>query len=136
VCSALLIFYNLSTIVWDLTQGSDLHRTNQHVVGLALSALSNICTAVMARELSAEVERLLLHRIAYIRKKVLFDRATSFLFLGIYYVPALFLFSLCASNFVRFRGRYWFSLVFSIYDTVAMQALAHSCIGEVNVSLG
>jgi AP-1 complex subunit gamma-1 len=50
---------------------NDLHHTNQHVVGLALCALGNICTAVMARELSVEVESLLLDRNAYIRKKEL-----------------------------------------------------------------
>ncbi|KAL6567830.1 hypothetical protein OROGR_001498 [Orobanche gracilis] len=47
----------------------DLHHTNQYIVGLALCALGNICSAEMARDLAPEVERLLQFRDPNIRKK-------------------------------------------------------------------
>ena len=48
----------------------DLNHTNQYIVGLALCALGNICSAEMARDLAPEVERLLQFRDPNIRKKV------------------------------------------------------------------
>ncbi|CAA0818295.1 AP-1 complex subunit gamma-2 [Striga hermonthica] len=47
----------------------DLNQTNQYIVGLALCALGNICSAEMARDLAPEVERLLQFRDPNIRKK-------------------------------------------------------------------
>ncbi|KAG6474566.1 hypothetical protein ZIOFF_068504 [Zingiber officinale] len=47
----------------------DLGHTNQYIVGLALCALGNICSAEMARDLAPEVERLLLTRDPNIKKK-------------------------------------------------------------------
>ncbi|KAJ8773799.1 hypothetical protein K2173_008262 [Erythroxylum novogranatense] len=47
----------------------DLNHSNQYIVGLALCALGNICSAEMARDLAPEVERLLLFRDPNIRKK-------------------------------------------------------------------
>ncbi|XP_019421654.1 PREDICTED: AP-1 complex subunit gamma-2-like [Lupinus angustifolius] len=47
----------------------DLNHTNQYIVGLALCALGNICSAEMARDLAPEVERLLHFRDPNIRKK-------------------------------------------------------------------
>ncbi|XP_073280007.1 AP-1 complex subunit gamma-2-like [Primulina huaijiensis] len=47
----------------------DLNHTNQYIVGLALCALGNICSADMARDLAPEVERLLQFRDPNIRKK-------------------------------------------------------------------
>ncbi|KAG4159243.1 hypothetical protein ERO13_D02G163900v2 [Gossypium hirsutum] len=47
----------------------DLNHSNQYIVGLALCALGNICSAEMARDLSPEVERLLQFRDPNIRKK-------------------------------------------------------------------
>ncbi|XP_014523624.1 AP-1 complex subunit gamma-2 isoform X3 [Vigna radiata var. radiata] len=47
----------------------DLNHTNQYIVGLALCALGNICSAEMARDLAEEVERLLDFRDPNIRKK-------------------------------------------------------------------
>ncbi|KAE9613398.1 putative adaptor protein complex AP-1, gamma subunit [Lupinus albus] len=47
----------------------DLNHTNQYIVGLALCALGNICSAEMARDLAPEVERLLQFRDPNIRKK-------------------------------------------------------------------
>jgi AP-1 complex subunit gamma-1 len=48
---------------------NDLGHTNQFIVGLALCALGNICTAEMARDLAPEVEKLLHSNNSYIRKK-------------------------------------------------------------------
>ena len=48
----------------------DLNHTNQYIVGLALCALGNICSAEMARDLAPEVERLLQFRDPNVRKKV------------------------------------------------------------------
>lgn len=48
----------------------DMNHTNQYIVGLALCALGNICSAEMARDLAPEVERLLQFRDPNIRKKV------------------------------------------------------------------
>ncbi|CAL5421371.1 unnamed protein product [Camellia sinensis] len=48
---------------------SDLNHFNQYIVGLALCALGNICSAEMARDLAPEVERLLQFRDPNIRKK-------------------------------------------------------------------
>jgi AP-1 complex subunit gamma-1 len=50
--------------------GSDLNHSNQFIVGLALCALGNICSAEMARDLAGEVEKLLGSNNSYIRKKV------------------------------------------------------------------
>ncbi|KAL8550468.1 hypothetical protein ACS0TY_009050 [Phlomoides rotata] len=47
----------------------DLNHTNQYIVGLALCALGNICSAEMARDLAPDVERLLQFRDPNIRKK-------------------------------------------------------------------
>jgi AP-1 complex subunit gamma-1 len=48
---------------------NDLNHSNQFIVGLALCALGNICTAEMARDLAPEVEKLLHNNNSYIRKK-------------------------------------------------------------------
>ena len=53
-----------------LTFNRDLNHTNQYIVGLALCALGNICSAEMARDLAPEVERLLQFRDPNVRKKV------------------------------------------------------------------
>lgn len=45
------------------------NRKNQYIVGLALAALGNICSAEMARDLAPDVERLLEDPNPYIRKK-------------------------------------------------------------------
>ncbi|KAI7998982.1 AP-1 complex subunit gamma-2 [Camellia lanceoleosa] len=47
----------------------DLNHFNQYIVGLALCALGNICSAKMARDLAPEVERLLQFRDPNSRKK-------------------------------------------------------------------
>ncbi|XP_006836685.2 AP-1 complex subunit gamma-2 [Amborella trichopoda] len=47
----------------------DLNHSNQYIVGLALCALGNICSAEMARDLAPEVERLLQNSNPNIRKK-------------------------------------------------------------------
>ncbi|KAF0891366.1 hypothetical protein E2562_009802 [Oryza meyeriana var. granulata] len=47
----------------------DLNHSNQFIVGLALCALGNICSAEMARDLSPEVERLLQSREPNTKKK-------------------------------------------------------------------
>ncbi|KAL8137754.1 hypothetical protein V2J09_003755 [Rumex salicifolius] len=47
----------------------DLNHSNQHIVGLALCALGNICSAEMARDLAPELERLLQFRDPNVRKK-------------------------------------------------------------------
>ncbi|XP_068634189.1 AP-1 complex subunit gamma-2-like [Aristolochia californica] len=47
----------------------DLNHSNQYIVGLALCALGNICSAEMARDLAPEVERLLQSRDQNIKKK-------------------------------------------------------------------
>ncbi len=48
---------------------NDLNSRNQYIVGLALTALGNICSAEMARDLAPEVEKLLGSTNPYIRKK-------------------------------------------------------------------
>lgn len=48
---------------------NDLNSTDQYVIGLALTALGNICSAEMARDLSPEVDRLLSSGNPYLRKK-------------------------------------------------------------------
>ncbi|BDA45799.1 AP-1 complex subunit gamma-1 [Coccomyxa sp. Obi] len=48
---------------------NDLNARNQYIVGLALCALGNICSAEMARDLTPELERLLQSSNSYIRKK-------------------------------------------------------------------
>ncbi len=48
---------------------NDLNSTDQYVNGLALTALGNICSAEMARDLSPEVDRLLSSGNPYLRKK-------------------------------------------------------------------
>eukprot|EP00198_Chlamydomonas_reinhardtii_P006516 XP_001695852.1 gamma-adaptin [Chlamydomonas reinhardtii] len=48
----------------------DLNNTkNPYIVGLALVALGNICSAEMARDLAPDVEKLMDSSMAYIRKK-------------------------------------------------------------------
>uniref|UniRef100_A0A0D6R6I1 AP-1 complex subunit gamma n=1 Tax=Araucaria cunninghamii TaxID=56994 RepID=A0A0D6R6I1_ARACU len=47
----------------------DLNHMNQYIVGLALCALGNICSAEMARDLAPEVEKLLQSSNPNIRKK-------------------------------------------------------------------
>ncbi|EMS59884.1 AP-1 complex subunit gamma-2 [Triticum urartu] len=47
----------------------DLNHSNQFIVGLALCALGNICSAEMARDLAPEVERLMRSRDANTKKK-------------------------------------------------------------------
>uniref|UniRef100_A0A1D1YK71 AP-1 complex subunit gamma n=1 Tax=Anthurium amnicola TaxID=1678845 RepID=A0A1D1YK71_9ARAE len=47
----------------------DLNHSNQYIVGLALCALGNICSAEMAHDLAPEVERLLQTRDPNIKKK-------------------------------------------------------------------
>lgn len=49
---------------------NDLNSADQYVIGLALTALGNICSAEMARDLSPEVDRLLSSGNPYLRKKV------------------------------------------------------------------
>lgn len=48
---------------------NDLNSQDQYVIGLALTALGNICSSEMARDLSPEVDRLLASPNPYIRKK-------------------------------------------------------------------
>ena len=48
---------------------NDLNSSDQFVIGLALTALGNICSSEMARDLSPEVDRLLCTSNPYIRKK-------------------------------------------------------------------
>ncbi|KAL0385576.1 UNVERIFIED_CONTAM: AP-1 complex subunit gamma-2 [Sesamum radiatum] len=55
----------------------DLNQTNQYIVGLALCALGNICSAEMARDLAPEVERLLQFRDPNVRKKVREDDTSN-----------------------------------------------------------
>lgn len=57
----------------------DLNHTNQYIVGLALCALGNICSAEMASDLATEVERLLLTKDPNIKKKVFFLSFEEFL---------------------------------------------------------
>ncbi|KAK1273219.1 AP-1 complex subunit gamma-2 [Acorus gramineus] len=47
----------------------DLNHSNQYIVGLAICALGNICSAEMARDLAPEVERLFQTRDPNIKKK-------------------------------------------------------------------
>ena len=49
---------------------SDLNNTNQYIAGLALSALGEICSAEMCRDLVGEIEKLLKSSNSYLRKKV------------------------------------------------------------------
>jgi AP-1 complex subunit gamma-1 len=53
-----------------LNWGRDLNHSNQFIVGLALCALGNICSAEMARDLAPEVERLIHGRDVNTKKKV------------------------------------------------------------------
>ena len=48
---------------------NDLGHKNAFVVGCALCALGNICTAEMARDVAPEVAQLLHSKISYVRKK-------------------------------------------------------------------
>ena len=50
---------------------SDMNHSNMYIVGLALCTLGNISSPEMARDLCAEVEKLLGSSNTYIRKKVL-----------------------------------------------------------------
>lgn len=47
----------------------DMNHKHQFVVGIALTAMGNICSAGMARDLSPDIERLLENTNPYIRKK-------------------------------------------------------------------
>ena len=49
---------------------SDMNHSNMYIVGLALCTLGNISSPEMARDLCAEVEKLLGSSNTYIRKKV------------------------------------------------------------------
>jgi AP-1 complex subunit gamma-1 len=53
-----------------LNWGRDLNHSNQFIVGLALCALGNICSAEMARDLAPEVDRLIRGRDVNTKKKV------------------------------------------------------------------
>lgn len=48
---------------------NDLNNTNQYIAGLALSALGEICSAEMCRDLVGEIEKLLKSSNSYLRKK-------------------------------------------------------------------
>ena len=48
---------------------NDLNSDNLNIVGLALVAMGNICSAEMARDLSPDVEQLLRNGSSYIKKK-------------------------------------------------------------------
>lgn len=48
---------------------NDLNARSQYVVGLALCALGNICSAEMARDLAPSLEKLLDAPNSFIRKK-------------------------------------------------------------------
>ncbi|KAI0241872.1 clathrin associated protein complex large subunit [Massospora cicadina] len=48
---------------------NDMNHENLHIVGLALGTLGTIASAEVARDLTDEVEKLLEHSSAYIRKK-------------------------------------------------------------------
>ena len=48
---------------------NDLQSRSHYVVGLALCALGNICSAEMARDLAPTLERLLQSTSSYVRKK-------------------------------------------------------------------
>ncbi|KAH9605987.1 hypothetical protein KSS87_012269 [Heliosperma pusillum] len=74
--TVVLEFYAISAIpcfimhyYYSLAFDRDLNHTNQYIVGLALCALGNICSAEMARDLAPEVERLLQFRDPNVRKK-------------------------------------------------------------------
>eukprot|EP00475_Leptophrys_vorax_P027940 TRINITY_DN4002_c0_g1_i1.p1 TRINITY_DN4002_c0_g1~~TRINITY_DN4002_c0_g1_i1.p1 ORF type:complete len:739 (-),score=198.15 TRINITY_DN4002_c0_g1_i1:415-2394(-) len=47
----------------------DLNNDNPYVIGLALNALSNVCSPAIARDLASEINRLLHDGNPYIRKK-------------------------------------------------------------------
>ncbi len=47
----------------------DLNQRNQYITGLALTALGNISSTDMARDLAPDVQRLLGSSNSYIRKK-------------------------------------------------------------------
>ena len=47
----------------------DLYHKNQYVIGLALCALGNICSAEMARDLAPDVKKLMRSSTIYIKKK-------------------------------------------------------------------
>lgn len=69
---ALMLLLDEKTEVLMLVTNSlkmDLHHVNQYVVGLALSAIGNIASADIARDLAPEVERHLRNTNHYIRKK-------------------------------------------------------------------
>lgn len=73
----------------------DLNHSNQYIVGLALCALGNICSAEMARDLAPEVERLLNSRDPNIKKKVClfpsFKLYTSYLEYFTNFLPSIIL---------------------------------------------
>lgn len=57
---------------------TDLHHSNQFVVGLACTSLGNLASAEMARDLSTEIDTLLRHSNPYIRKKAAMCAARLF----------------------------------------------------------
>lgn len=59
----------VSSKVLKCTNISDMNHSNMYIVGLALCTLGNISSVEMARDLSAEVEKLLGSTNTYIRKK-------------------------------------------------------------------
>ncbi|KAH7415274.1 hypothetical protein KP509_14G035400 [Ceratopteris richardii] len=48
---------------------NDFNNANQFIVGVALCAFANLCSAEMASDLAAEVSKLLQHSNPYVRKK-------------------------------------------------------------------
>lgn len=66
VDTGMIYFFSLHI----LDASRDLNHSNQYIMGLALCALGNICSAEMARDLAPEVERLLQIRDPNIKKKV------------------------------------------------------------------
>lgn len=58
-------FVHKQSVSWN----SDMANTNQYIVSLALSALANIASSGIARDLSADVEKLMGSTSPFIRKK-------------------------------------------------------------------
>lgn len=56
-----------------------MNHSNMYIVGLALCTLGNISSPEMARDLCAEVEKLLGSSNVYIRKKVFYDNLLLFI---------------------------------------------------------
>ena len=49
----------------------DLNSPNQYIVALALATLGNICSNDMARDLSPDIERLMVSGSPYLKKKAI-----------------------------------------------------------------